>query len=173
MADAAEQTARRAVREAQTKFEREQTATQKARRKAFADAQKAGLSLRDIGDEVDLHRSRVAQIIAGNSTVEVFSTPLLISLKRENGDPPRGSASGPPDHKEAVLLMADRNPTDCGEFAPTDYAAEEMQAQRVVLAFLRRTSIPAHDPRAVPGAVCAPERLQKQRCGRAGNPRAG
>ena len=32
--------------------------------------------------------------------------------------------------------MADRNPTDCGEFAPTDYAAEEKQAQRVVLAFL-------------------------------------
>jgi hypothetical protein len=32
--------------------------------------------------------------------------------------------------------MADRNPTDCGEFVPTDYAAEEMQAQRVVLAFL-------------------------------------
>jgi hypothetical protein len=65
MADAAEQKARRAVREAQTKFEREQAASQKARRKAFAEAQKAGLSLRDIGEEVGLHRSRIAQIITG------------------------------------------------------------------------------------------------------------
>jgi hypothetical protein len=65
MPDAAEQKARRAVRDAQAKFEREQAATQKARRKAFADAQKAGLSLRDIGEEVGLHRSRIAQIIAG------------------------------------------------------------------------------------------------------------
>jgi len=32
--------------------------------------------------------------------------------------------------------MADRNPTDCGEFVPTDYAAEEAQAECVVLAFL-------------------------------------
>lgn len=32
--------------------------------------------------------------------------------------------------------MADRNPTDCGEFVPTDYAADDMQAQRAVLAFL-------------------------------------
>lgn len=65
MADAAEQKVRRAVREAQAKFERQQSAAQKARRKAFADAQKAGLSLRDIGEEVGLHRSRIAQIIAG------------------------------------------------------------------------------------------------------------
>lgn len=65
MADAAEQKARRAVREAQTKFEREQAATQKARRKAFADAQKAGLTLRDIGEEVGLHHTRVLQIIRG------------------------------------------------------------------------------------------------------------
>jgi hypothetical protein len=65
MADAAEQKARRAVRDAQAKFEREQTAAQKARRKAFADAQKAGLTLRDIGDEVGLHHTRVLQIIRG------------------------------------------------------------------------------------------------------------
>jgi hypothetical protein len=65
MADASNQTARRAVRAAQARFEREQLASQKARRKAFAEAQKAGLSLRDIGDEVGLHRSRIAQIIAG------------------------------------------------------------------------------------------------------------
>jgi DNA-directed RNA polymerase specialized sigma24 family protein len=64
MADA-EQKARRAVREAQEQFEREQSAANKTRREAFAAAQKAGLSLRDIGEEVGLHRSRIAQIIAG------------------------------------------------------------------------------------------------------------
>lgn len=32
--------------------------------------------------------------------------------------------------------MADINPMDCGAPGPTAYAAEEMQAQRVVLAFL-------------------------------------
>ena len=64
MADA-EQKARRAVREAQEQFEREQSAAHKTRREAFAAAQNAGLSLRDIGDEVGLHRSRIAQIIAG------------------------------------------------------------------------------------------------------------
>jgi predicted DsbA family dithiol-disulfide isomerase len=65
MADAADQKARRAVRAAQANFEREQDVAQKARRKAFADAQKAGLSLRDIAEEVGLHRTRVHQIIRG------------------------------------------------------------------------------------------------------------
>jgi hypothetical protein len=65
MADAKDTKARRAVQAAQAKFEREQGKAQEARRKAFADAQKAGLSLRDIGEEVGLHRSRIAQIIAG------------------------------------------------------------------------------------------------------------
>jgi DNA-directed RNA polymerase specialized sigma24 family protein len=65
MADAADQKARRTVRAAQASFEREQDAAQKARRKAFADAQKAGLSLRDIAEEVGLHRTRVHQIIRG------------------------------------------------------------------------------------------------------------
>jgi hypothetical protein len=65
MADDAKAKVRRTVREAQAKFVREQDAAQQARRKAFAEAQKAGLSLRDIGDEVGLHRSRIAQIIAG------------------------------------------------------------------------------------------------------------
>ena len=65
MSDASSQKARRAVRSAQAQFEREQKTSQKARRKAFAEAQKAGLSLRDIGEEVGLHRSRIAQIIAG------------------------------------------------------------------------------------------------------------
>jgi DNA-directed RNA polymerase specialized sigma24 family protein len=57
--------ARKAVRTAQKQFERDSAATQKARRKAFAQAQKEGLSLREIGEEVGLHRSRVAQIIKG------------------------------------------------------------------------------------------------------------
>lgn len=66
MADAVDQKARRAVREAQARFEREQSAAQKARRKAFAEAQKAGLTLRDIGEEVGLHHTRVGQIIRGD-----------------------------------------------------------------------------------------------------------
>jgi DNA-directed RNA polymerase specialized sigma24 family protein len=57
--------ARKAVRAAQKQFERESDAAQKARRKAFAQAQKEGLSLREIGEEVRLHRSRIAQIIKG------------------------------------------------------------------------------------------------------------
>ena len=55
----------KAVRAAQKQFERESAAAQKARRKAFAQAQKEGLTLREIGEEVGLHRSRIAQIIKG------------------------------------------------------------------------------------------------------------
>jgi DNA-directed RNA polymerase specialized sigma24 family protein len=65
MADAAEQKARRAVRDAQAKFERDQGAVQDARRKAFAEAQTSGLSLRDIAEEIGLHHTRVRQIIRG------------------------------------------------------------------------------------------------------------
>lgn len=57
--------ARKAVRAAQKQFERESDAAQKARRKAFAQAQKEGLSLRAIGEEVGLHHTRVGQIIRG------------------------------------------------------------------------------------------------------------
>lgn len=63
MADAKSEKARRAVRAAQAKFKRDQDAVRKERRKAFAAAQKAGLSLRDIAEEVDLHHTRVAEII--------------------------------------------------------------------------------------------------------------
>jgi hypothetical protein len=63
MADASERKARREVRAAQKQFEREQGAAQKRRREAFARAQKAGLTLRDIAEEVDLHHTRVLQII--------------------------------------------------------------------------------------------------------------
>lgn len=57
--------ARKAVRAAQKQFERDSAATQNARREAFAQAQKEGMSLREIGEEVGLHRSRIAQIIKG------------------------------------------------------------------------------------------------------------
>ncbi|HEU4905549.1 MAG TPA: hypothetical protein VFT19_05475 [Solirubrobacterales bacterium] len=56
---------RREVRAAQAQFERERSASQKARRKAFTKAQKAGLTLREIGKEVGLHHTRVSQIIRG------------------------------------------------------------------------------------------------------------
>lgn len=64
MASAAEsEKARRAVEVAQAKFERDRDTARKERRRAFAAAQKAGLSLRDIGEAAGLHRSRVAEII--------------------------------------------------------------------------------------------------------------
>jgi DNA-directed RNA polymerase specialized sigma24 family protein len=65
MADDAKARARRAVRRAQTEFEREQAKAHEKRRTAFAKAQVAGLSLRDISEEVGLHRSRISQIIRG------------------------------------------------------------------------------------------------------------
>jgi hypothetical protein len=63
MADAKSEKARRTVRAAQAKFKRDQDAARKERCKAFADAQRAGLSLRDIGEEVGLHHTRVSEII--------------------------------------------------------------------------------------------------------------
>jgi DNA-directed RNA polymerase specialized sigma24 family protein len=63
--DAKRKAARKAVEAAQKQFDRESAAAQKARRKAFTQAQKEGLSLRAIGDEVGLHHTRVGQIIRG------------------------------------------------------------------------------------------------------------
>jgi DNA-directed RNA polymerase specialized sigma24 family protein len=63
--DGRQRAARTAVRAAQKQFERESSAAQRARRKAFTQAQKNGLSLREIGEEVGLHRSRIGQIIEG------------------------------------------------------------------------------------------------------------
>jgi DNA-directed RNA polymerase specialized sigma24 family protein len=64
--------ARQAVKAAQAEFDRDweaaeatrRKATEK-RRKAFAKAQKEGLSTRDIGDEVGIHGTRISQIIRG------------------------------------------------------------------------------------------------------------
>lgn len=56
---------RRSVRDAQATFERDAAAVREARRKAFADAQAAGLSLREIAKEAGLHHSRVAEVIHG------------------------------------------------------------------------------------------------------------
>lgn len=57
--------ASKSVQAAQRQFERDSKAAREARRKAFAQAQKDGLSLRDIGKLVGLDHSRVGQIIRG------------------------------------------------------------------------------------------------------------
>jgi DNA-directed RNA polymerase specialized sigma24 family protein len=52
----------KAVRDAQKRFERDAEAVRETRRKAFADALAAGLSLREIAEETGLHHSTVAEI---------------------------------------------------------------------------------------------------------------
>lgn len=64
--DSQRQAAARAVKAAQKRFERDSKAAREARRKAFAKAQKDGLSLREIGELVGLDHSRVGQIIRGD-----------------------------------------------------------------------------------------------------------
>jgi DNA-directed RNA polymerase specialized sigma24 family protein len=66
VADPKRKAAAKAAKTAQEQFERDSKAAREARRKAFAKAQKEGLSLREIAEEVGLHRSRVAQIIKGD-----------------------------------------------------------------------------------------------------------
>jgi hypothetical protein len=56
---------RKAVRSAQERYEAEAEAARLARREAFAEAQRGGLSLSEIAAEVGLHRSRIGQIIEG------------------------------------------------------------------------------------------------------------
>ncbi|HEU4906056.1 MAG TPA: hypothetical protein VFT19_08080 [Solirubrobacterales bacterium] len=68
MADDAKQKARADVKHAQSKVERAQdqiAQARTARRESFKRARKAGLSLAEIGDAADLHRSRVDQILRG------------------------------------------------------------------------------------------------------------
>ncbi len=64
-ADPKRKAARRAVRNAQETFEQDAEAVREARRKAFADAVAAGLSLREIAEETGLHHSTVAEIARG------------------------------------------------------------------------------------------------------------
>lgn len=64
--DAKRKIASKAVKDAQKQFERDSKAAREARRKAFAKAQKDGLSLREIGELVGLDHSRVGQIIRGD-----------------------------------------------------------------------------------------------------------
>lgn len=64
-ADPKRKAARKAVKAAQVQFEREQENSRQSRRRAFAQAQKDGLSLREIAEEAGLHHSSVADIIEG------------------------------------------------------------------------------------------------------------
>jgi DNA-directed RNA polymerase specialized sigma24 family protein len=67
MADAREN-AREDIRRTQAEFESAQKGMERARearRKSFERAKAAGLSLAEIGEVVDLHRSRVDQILHG------------------------------------------------------------------------------------------------------------
>lgn len=63
--DPKRKSARKEVRAAQKQFAREREASRQARQKAFIKAQKSGLSLREIAEEVGLHHSRVAEVIRG------------------------------------------------------------------------------------------------------------
>jgi DNA invertase Pin-like site-specific DNA recombinase len=66
MADAAQVKARKAIRKAQSDFERSQERHEQIRenrRKSFEQAQAAGLSTREIAEETGLHFTRVARII--------------------------------------------------------------------------------------------------------------
>lgn len=65
MSGDSKQKLREAVRVAQERYEAEAEAARRARREAFAEAQRGGLSLSEIAEEVGLHRSRVGQIISG------------------------------------------------------------------------------------------------------------
>ena len=64
--DPTRKAAAKEVKAAQKRFERDSKAARQARRKAFAKAQKNGLSLREIGELVGLDHSRVGQIIRGD-----------------------------------------------------------------------------------------------------------
>jgi uncharacterized membrane protein len=66
MADAAQAKARKAIRKAQSDFERSQDRHEQIREKrlkSFEQARAAGLSMRDIAKETGLHFTRVAQVL--------------------------------------------------------------------------------------------------------------
>jgi hypothetical protein len=62
MANAAEK-ARRDLRRAQAKYERTVGEAKSERLESFKRAQKAGLSLREISQEVGLHWTRIGQLL--------------------------------------------------------------------------------------------------------------
>lgn len=61
--DAAERKARQDLRRAQASFERKLAEAHSERLASFERAQKAGLSLRAISEEVDLHWTRVGELL--------------------------------------------------------------------------------------------------------------
>jgi DNA-directed RNA polymerase specialized sigma24 family protein len=63
--DPTRQAAAKVVKAAQKQFERDSRAAREARRKAFAQAQKAGLTLREIGELAGIHHTSVGEIIRG------------------------------------------------------------------------------------------------------------
>jgi uncharacterized membrane protein len=56
---------RSSVRAAQERYGADTAAAREARREAFTKAQRDGLTLREIGEAVGLHHSRVGQVIEG------------------------------------------------------------------------------------------------------------
>jgi F0F1-type ATP synthase membrane subunit b/b' len=64
MADSREQ-GRRAAQKAQADYERNVTKARDSRRRGFERAQKAGLSLREIGEAVALHWTTVQRVLKG------------------------------------------------------------------------------------------------------------
>ena len=63
--DAAREKARKDLRHAQANFERKTREAQAERLDSFKSAQKAGLSLREISEEVGLHWTRIGEILRG------------------------------------------------------------------------------------------------------------
>lgn len=86
-------------------------------------------------------RASVRSSAASSPSWRVLLSKLLPSREPKSGDPSRGSASGPPDHKEAVLLMADENPTGSAERVPSIPSGDDRKVERAVLASCW-TSIP-------------------------------
>lgn len=63
--DAARQKARKDLRRVQDNFERKVGEAHAERLESFRRAQKAGLSLREIAQEVGLHWTRIGEILRG------------------------------------------------------------------------------------------------------------
>jgi IS30 family transposase len=66
MGDTDRQKAERAVRKAQADYDRSVDRARDARREAFKKAQDAGMTLREIGEQVGLHHTTVGEVIRGD-----------------------------------------------------------------------------------------------------------